>query len=93
MAVDEVDAPRDGERFQFRLRSLFLFVTVAAAVCALSHYYGGIVLFWLTLGVFVFIIFLFFGPALIAEFLIFAIDSSLTLVAATTRMLRERPRR
>jgi len=92
MTVDEVHPTRAEERIQFRLRSLFLFVTFAAAVCALVHYHGGIVLFWLTLVIFVFI-FLFFGSALFAESLVFAIDTSSALVAATTRMLRKRLRR
>jgi hypothetical protein len=89
MAVDETHRESVRERFQFRLRTLFLWVATAAIVCALCHYYGGIVLFLIAIGSFV-IFFLVVAPALVAEVVVLAIDTSSRFLHWTARTLRRR---
>ena len=81
-----------GSPFQFRLRSLFALMTAAAAVSALGHYLGVIVLRWLTIGICLTITlaFVMFGPCLVTEVLTLIIDKSLVIIRVTRRALRER---
>ena len=82
----------DRSPFQFRLRSLFLLTTVAAAVSALGHYLGEIVLRWLAIGIFLTIALAFvaLGPGLVTEVLTLIIDKSLVVIGATKRALHKR---
>lgn len=50
MAVDESHRESSEARCQFRLRSLLLLVTIAAAFCAVCHYFGVIALLSVALG-------------------------------------------
>ncbi|MCL4201369.1 MAG: hypothetical protein KJ000_02660 [Pirellulaceae bacterium] len=85
MSIREGPIP-DGSPFQFRLRSLFHLMTVAATVSALGHYFGEIVLHWLAIGVFLMIALAFvtLGPALVTEVLTLIIDKSLVVVGAAS---------
>ena len=84
----------DGSPFRFRLRSLFLLMTVAATVSALGHYLGEIVLRWLAIGIFLTIslAFVALGAGLVTEVLTIIIDKSLVAIDATRRALQKRLR-
>ena len=90
MVVNRTHRESVEERFQFRLRSLFLFVTTVAIACALCLY--SVVLLWITLGILAGLVVL-LGPPLVTEFLVLGIDTSSRFLTATAGGLRRRFRR
>ena len=91
MSIRE-DPISGGSPFQFRLRSLFVLMTVAATVSALGHYLGEVVLRWLAIGfsLTIVLVFVALGPGLVTEVLTLIIDRSLILIGVTKRLLRKR---
>ena len=85
------DPTRGGAPFQFRLRSLFLLMTIAASVSALGHYLGKIVLFWFAIGVLLTSVFVLvvLGSGLVTEVLTLLIDKSIVVIGVTKRALRK----